>query len=122
MEKGSSSRVMRGGWTIGAIFLMLTALLLAACGGGQGGGQRGGGGQQDAQNVTLDEVTGSPQNFYSQTVTVTGAVGQYVEPRGLVVVPGSWSVSSEPAPRLLPPKGFLPRSSTRYCWIRACWS
>jgi hypothetical protein len=103
VKKRSSSRVTRGAWTIGAISMLLAAVFLVSCGGGQGGQQ--GGGQQDAQNATLDEVTGSPQNFYGKTVTVTGAVGAYIEPRGLVLVPQELIGELRTRPTLPTPEG-----------------
>ena len=78
-------------WTIGAIALMLATMFLVSCGGGGQGGQQQGGaqetGEQSPRDATLEEIVNSPDQFYGQQVTVTGAVGQYIEPRGLVIVP-----------------------------------
>ena len=81
-------------WTIGAIALMLAAMFLASCGGGgQEGQQEGGGGaaeetgEQGPQEATLEELVNSPDQFYGKQVTVTGTVGQFIEPKGLVIVP-----------------------------------
>jgi hypothetical protein len=80
---GSHSRA----WVVGAIALMLAAVSLAACGqqAQQQGQQQGG--QGSPQEVTLSEIIDSPEQFYGQRVTVSGAVGQFIEPRGLVIVP-----------------------------------
>jgi hypothetical protein len=71
----------------GAVALMLVAVSLASCGGGAQEGQQASQGDGTPQDVTLTEIIDSPGQFYGQQVTVTGAVGQFIEPRGLVVVP-----------------------------------
>ncbi len=80
-------------WTVGAIVLMLAAMFLASCGGGgqqaqqeEDGGAAQETGGQGPQEATLEEIVNSPDQFYGKTVTVTGAVGQFIEPRGLVIV------------------------------------
>ena len=78
-------------WTIGAIALMLATMFLVSCGGGGQGDQQQSGaqepGEQGPQEATLEELVNSPDQFYGKQVTVTGAVGQFIEPRGLVIVP-----------------------------------
>jgi hypothetical protein len=44
-------------------------------------------GEQAPQETTLEKINDSPEQFYGKRVTVTGAVGQYIEPRGLVIIP-----------------------------------
>ncbi len=79
--------------TVGVIALMLAAMFLASCGGGgQQGQQEGGGatqetGGQSPQEATLERIVNSPDQFYGKQVTVTGAVGQFIEPNGIVIVP-----------------------------------
>ena len=87
---GSRSRA----WVVGAIALMLAAVSLAACGqqAQQQGQQQGG--QGSPQEVTLSEIIDSPEQFYGQRVTVSGAVGQFIEPRGSSSYPSRRSKTS----------------------------
>ena len=106
-------------WTIGAIALMLlAAVFLAACGGGgQQGQQQGGAAQQTGgqapQEATLEEIVNSPDQFYDKQVTVTGAVGQFIEPRGLVIVPEQTLKEIKVTPTAVTPEGVpTPQIST----------
>ena len=107
-------------WTIGAIALMLAAVFLASCGGGgQEGQQEGGGGAaqetggQSPQDVTLEEIVNSPDQYYGKQATVTGAVGQFIEPRGLVIVPEQALEELGITPTAVTPEGVpTPQIST----------
>lgn len=80
---GTSSR----GWIVGAVALVLLAAFLTSCGGGGDQATQQGGGGGSPQEATLAEIVDSPSQFYGQKVTVTGAVAQFIEPRGLILVP-----------------------------------
>lgn len=90
-SRGGNSFRLRA---IGAIVLMLAAVFLASCGGGgqeEGAQQENGGaaqetGGQSPQEATLEEIVNFPDQFYGKNVTVTGAVGQFIEPQGLVII------------------------------------
>ena len=106
-------------WTAGAIALMLAAMFLASCGGGgQEGQQEEGGatqetGGQGPQEATLEEIVNSPDQFYDKQVTVTGAVGQFIEPRGLVIVPKQTLKELKITPTAVTPEGVpTPQIST----------
>ena len=106
-------------WTAGAIALMLAAMFLASCGGGgQEGQQEEGGatqetGGQSPQEATLEEIVNSPDQFYDKQVTVTGVVGQFIEPRGLVIVPKQTLKELKITPTAVTPEGVpTPQVST----------
>lgn len=124
MEETLVGRTMRGAWTVRTIALLLIVMLLASCGNGQEGQQ--GGGEETGQpadeetemgggttqgtggqggEVSVSDITDSPEEFYGQTVTVSGAVGEFIEPRGLVIVPEQTLELIEPRPTPPTPEG-----------------
>ena len=77
----------------------------------QGGGttmlQGGDATTQEGEDVGLSEVIEDPQRYYGQTTTVSGAVGQVIEPRAFVMVDEQTLQGGPPSEAELVDRGVL---------------
>jgi hypothetical protein len=77
----------------------------------QGGGttmmQEGDATNEEAEDVGLSAIIEDPQRYYGQTTTVSGAVGQVVEPRAFVLVDKQTLQGGPPSEAELVDRGVL---------------
>ena len=78
-------------WNVGALFLLLSAaVLLASCGNDTGDAGNGATDGEETQaageaDVSVSEIINQPEEFYDQTVTVSGPVVQVIDSTRFVI-------------------------------------